>query len=310
MSAVFFGVGVFAARADLLVLRPGASGTGLPGGIVRLDDGRGIAQSEFGAANEGFDAMCLGPEGDLYVARDLLGADEIVRFDGAGRLRGKFAAVDGALVQAMAFGPNGDLYAIVRRYERDSTTAQRSIVRFDGRTGAARGVVIGEGAGGMISPAAIAFGADGMLYVADAQAGVLRFAASGEFIEAVVPRGRGGLEQAAALAFAPDGNLCVVDAAKDEVLRFAAGDGAFLGAWIAPGYELGAVAFGPDGNFYASRGRANQILRFDGRTGAPMGVFAMDAVLARAAGLLFIAPPQEQLALAGARTGATRLPRS
>ena len=65
---------------------------------------------------------------------------------------------------------------------------------------------------------------------------------------------------------------------SDEVLRFDAGTGAFIGAFVSAGSGgldgPEGMAFGPDGNLYVPAEYSHAIHRFDGTTGAPLAPLA------------------------------------
>lgn len=71
--------------------------------------------------------------------------------------------------------------------------------------------------------------------------------------------------------------LYVTSLGSDQVLRYDADTGNFLGAFISSGGELDApdgFVFGPDGNAYVSGFYSDNILKYDGRTGQFLNIFA------------------------------------
>lgn len=70
--------------------------------------------------------------------------------------------------------------------------------------------------------------------------------------------------------------LFVTSRFSDEVLRYDATSGDFLGVFASGGGLDNPVGltFGPDGDLYVASGDTNQVLRYDGNTGAFVGVFA------------------------------------
>lgn len=82
---------------------------------------------------------------------------------------------------------------------------------------------------------------------------------------------------ALAAPLADAAGLFVSNASGDDVLRFDAGSGAFLGVFVPAGSggldNPGGLAFGPDGNLYVSSRATGAVLRFDGTTGAFLNTF-------------------------------------
>jgi hypothetical protein len=82
------------------------------------------------------------------------------------------------------------------------------------------------------------------------------------------------------LALAPPGDpqssLFVTSRFTDEVLRYDATSGAFLGVFASGGGLDNPVGltFGPDGHLYVVSAETDQVLRYDGASGAFLGVFA------------------------------------
>lgn len=79
--------------------------------------------------------------------------------------------------------------------------------------------------------------------------------------------------------FAPpmtaQGALLVTSRFTDEVLRYDAASGEFLGVFASGGGLDNPVGltFGPDGNLYVGSGETDEVLRYDGATGAFLGSF-------------------------------------
>lgn len=112
---------------------------------------------------------------------------------------------------------------------------------------------------------------------------------SGAFRGYLVEPGKGGLAGATGVAFGPNGDLFVGSSSTDQVLRYARGTGAFLGAFVDGG-ELGgpfSLVFGPDGDLFVSSSARNQVLRFDGQSGAYRGIAAADSSLGTPIGVRF-----------------------
>jgi hypothetical protein len=74
---------------------------------------------------------------------------------------------------------------------------------------------------------------------------------------------------------AAQGALLVTSRFSDQVLRYDAQSGDFLGVFATGGGLDNPVGltFGPDGNLYVASGETDEVLRYDGTTGAPLGSF-------------------------------------
>jgi hypothetical protein len=286
-----------AVRADLLVLYPGSPGFGAVG---RFDAATGAAGAAFGHDNEGMFALCVDARGDVYVSADLVGYGLIYRFDRAGRFLGKIADVDGVDFTALTSGPDGLLYAIAFVAEpADRAVRHAHVVRFP-RDAPAATIFVSEGTLGMNAPRALGFGPDGHLYVADAEAGVLRFdGATGAALDVFVPPGRGGLADAAALAFGGDGRLYVASVRANAVLRFDALIGTFVDTFASGLSGPRGLAFGAEGDLYVSNTGANQVLRYDGQTGILRGALAGDPAFRSPTALAFQPALQRAVPLLG-----------
>jgi len=81
---------------------------------------------------------------------------------------------------------------------------------------------------------------------------------------------------AAPAVLAAQSELFVSSRFTDEVLRYDADGGAFLGVFASGGgldNPVG-ITFGPDGDLYVASGETDQVLRYDGASGAFRDVFA------------------------------------
>jgi DNA-binding beta-propeller fold protein YncE len=119
------------------------------------------------------------------------------------------------------------------------------------------------------------------LLVGNQAGNIVRYdAATGSFVDELVPRGRGDLSYVMGMAIGPDGYLYVGDGPRIMggdawVRKYDRHTGAYMGVF-ASGAALTlpiGITFGGDGNLYVSDDD-NEVLRFDGRTGASMGVFS------------------------------------
>jgi hypothetical protein len=123
-----------------------------------------------------------------------------------------------------------------------------------------------------------AHAADELLVADPASGNVLRYdAATGGFVNVLVPAGLGGLNGPNRLLLGPNGTLFVASYYTNSVLTYSAADGTFQGTFIPSG--SGGLAqpcnmmFGPDGNFYVVSYGTGQVKRYDGKSGAYLDDF-------------------------------------
>ena len=155
-----------------------------------------------------------------------------------------------------------------------------TIVMFDEGTGTFQGNFVTPGLGGLRSPDDLTIGPDGNVYVSSGgnsglnlfdptypqDSAVLRYSLTGEFLG--VAASGGGLIRPYGNAFAPDGSLFVSSFRTNEILRYNATTGAFLGVFASDnnggfGTANGlngpnGLLFAPDGSLYVTtEGTAN-----------------------------------------------------
>jgi sugar lactone lactonase YvrE len=172
---------------------------------------------------------------------------------------------------------DGHLYVAGRVYDTATDTfGPGRIVRIDGASGAR----IDEfGTDALRRPVDLVFGPDGLMYVADAEVGIVRFdPATGAVLDTVVANGTGGLAGASGLAFGPDGNLHVGSSGNHTVLCFAVVTEPppvvfpFLDTFVSSGSgglsEPDGIAFAPDGFLLVCSRGTRSVLRYSGTTGA------------------------------------------
>ena len=144
--------------------------------------------------------VLVGPSGDLFVASDEASpaTTRVLRYDGlTGDSVGGFVASNASNISALAFGPNGNLFAIdeiarvVREYDQDSGGPVRTLPLLVGNGCCARDLVFGPSGNLFVAmttsveefdrltgafvksfahapdlaPGAMAFGPDRLLYV-------------------------------------------------------------------------------------------------------------------------------------------------
>jgi DNA-binding beta-propeller fold protein YncE len=186
---------------------------------------------------------------------------------------------------ARAAAPAAGLYVV--------DSADDSVLRYDGATGAPLGTFIPSHGGGLTTGQDIVVGPDGNFYVSSwSTSSVKRYdGQTSAFLGDFVAAGAGGLINPDQIAFGPDGNLYVSDRFPGRILKYDGATGAPLGLLVGDPRLSGfvAFAFGPDKNVYASMFNGQQcVLKFDGTTGADLGEVACAPDISSAfAGLAF-----------------------
>lgn len=235
---------------------------------------------------ETIDGGAFGPDGNFYLPTTTFGQGSIHRYDGrTGGFIDQFVYYNSHYVTAPTacrFSPDGRLYVAGRTYDvTKGTYGPGRIVRIDGVTGDR----IDEfGTNVLRRPVDLVFGPGGFLYVADAEAGIVRFdPAAAAQSDTIVTNGSGGLGGASGLAFGPDGNLYVGSSSNNAVLRYAAAAAPMsttfplLDAFVPAGSgglsQPDGLAFSPDGFLLVCSRGARSVLRYSGTTGAFVDTF-------------------------------------
>ena len=173
-------------------------------GLLRLDGSNGLLLQRMPKGG----GFAVGPHKQIYVQEE----NVINRYDSrTGEFIDVFAEVD-VVLEAMTFGPDGNLYATRRiddlRYD--------DVVHFDGETGEYLGVF--ASGGGLQTPWGLAFADNGDLYVASTHpaGNVIRYdGETGQYVETI----EGWIGSAVDLATGPDGHLYVANWHHDGVRR-------------------------------------------------------------------------------------------
>jgi hypothetical protein len=139
------------------------------------------------------------PNADLYVST----SNGVARYDGStGAYLGTYitngaGGLSGA--NAMTFDPS-QTYLYV-------TSSTNQVLKYNARTGAYVGVAASAGVSNLSS---VQFGPDGLLYVLSrGNNRILRYTATGTYVDDYVPAGSGGMISPFAMAFGPNGDLYV-----------------------------------------------------------------------------------------------------
>ena len=151
-----------------------------------------------------------------------------------------------------------------------------SVLRFKENT-AAFLQQIGSFGDGLNGPYNMRIGPDGNIYVPGYFSGnILRYDASGTFIDEFIPPGTGGLVNPYDIAFGPDGNLYVASTGN-KIIRFDAGTGAFIDVFATTATDglngpIGLM-FDSDARLYVSGYVTNNVLRYDISDGSVIDEF-------------------------------------
>ncbi len=242
--------------------------------ILRYNGTTGAFISTFVAAGsgglDGPDDLVFGPDGHLYVSS--YNTDTVLKYDGStGALLGTFVAsgsggLDGP--RGLAFGPaDGNLYVASENNDR--------VLRYAGGNGSFFNVAVAPGLNGLNEPRYIRFNSVGNLYVVSHGSNrVLEFDVDlVTFLSPTLPSFPEGL-------VFNGGFLYVSSRSTNEVLRYNATTGAFVGAFVSAGSGgLNGpqdLVFGPNGNLFVSSIFSNEVIEYNGTTGAFIDEFVED----------------------------------
>lgn len=164
-----------------------------------------------------------------------------------GASNGSFGGANLTGPRGIAVGPDNNVYV--------SDVGTKSVVEFNGATGAFIKTFVSSGSGGLNFPYGMMFGPDGNLYVSSqATNQVLEYNGStGAFIKAI---GAGSpLNSPIGLAFGPNGDLFVASSmsSNGQVLEFNPTTGTYVGVFGPGVQQVSGLAFG-NGVFYVASG--------------------------------------------------------
>jgi DNA-binding beta-propeller fold protein YncE len=214
----------------------------------------------WGTTTTDFNPVTIGPDGNLYTTSGAVGLAQntILRYNGT----------TGAFMGIFATGPmNGPRTILFRNgymYVACENTDQ--VLQFDATTGAYLGAFVPAGSGGISGPHGMTFGPDGNLYVSGRSSNnVIEYnGTTGALIRTFVAAGSGGLNLPQGIAFDPSGQYLYVASTggPDEVLKYNAQTGAYVGPATSGLNWPTNVKFGTDGLMYVLDTGANRIERF------------------------------------------------
>jgi sugar lactone lactonase YvrE len=187
------------------------------------------------AGSGGIDAphgLTFGPDAnndgipELYVTGR--NSNTVTRYDGVTGLPvGTFVtAGSGGLTT-----PEGLTFDPSQTYLYVASSSTNQVLKYNAHTGAYVGVAASAG---LATPKDVKFGADGLLCVISASNNrIMRFNASGVYVDDLVPAGSGGMINPYRMAFGPDGDLYVTTLGNDSIFRFGTESEAFFSVAIS-----------------------------------------------------------------------------
>jgi DNA-binding beta-propeller fold protein YncE len=201
--------------------------------------------------------VAFGPDGNLYTSpASGPNANAIQRFNGTtGAFLSTFVpagTING--VRDIVFH-NGYMYV--------SGEGSSEVYKFDATTGAYLGVFASGNISGSFG---LAFGPDGNLYVSGREsASVVEYdGTTGAYIRTFVASGANGMSLPEGLAFDPSGQyLYVASSGTNQVLKYNAQTGAFVGVAASDNGGLTYVKFGSDGLLYVLQNGTSRVMRFN-----------------------------------------------
>jgi sugar lactone lactonase YvrE len=172
--------------------------------VLRFDATTGAFQGVFVTAGSGGisgpHGLTIGPDGDLYVSGR--SSFNVVKYDTNGNPVWSTPTGSGGLSwpEGLTLDPSGTYLYV-------ASVGSNQILKYNALTGA----YVGVGASaGLSAPKGVKFGPDGLMYVASANNNrIMRFTASGTYVDDYVPAGSGGMAVLSRLVFGPNGDVYV-----------------------------------------------------------------------------------------------------
>jgi sugar lactone lactonase YvrE len=203
-----------------------------------------------------FYGVAFGPGGNLYTSPGSgPNANAILRYNGTtGTLMGTFVPpgiING--VRNIVFH-NGYMFV--------SGEGSSEVYKFDANTGAYLGVFASGNISGSFG---LAFGPDGNLYVSGRESNsVVEYdGTTGAYVRTFVASGANGMSLPEGLTFDPSGQyLYVASSGSNQVLKYNAQSGTFVGVAASASQGITEVKFGSDGLLYTLSNQVGRIMRF------------------------------------------------
>lgn len=227
-------------QPDIEAINPNTGAELLPG-YGEVEDSTGaLATFPLGLA--------VGPNGSLYVGSTPVSGEGVTNVFQVSPIPGqstqyiqlKKGQTAPVAIGTIAFAPDGDLYfenALAGLDDSSNSTIQ--ILDYN-KVEKTLIPVITLAAGVIPLQGGMAFSPSGDL-VLDTSAGIEEYTSGGTFIETLAPEGSGGLSEGGAIAFGSDGDLYAIDYGDNDILRYNATTGQFLGVYLTSADLGGSV---------------------------------------------------------------------
>jgi sugar lactone lactonase YvrE len=202
-------------------------------------------------------AVTFGPDRNLYTCPSGgQNNNNILRFNGT------TGALMGTFVPAGTINGVRDI-VFHNSYMFVSGEGSSEVFKFDAKTGASLGVFA---SGNITGSFGLAFGPDGNLYVSGREsASVVEYdGTTGAYIRTFIASGANGMSLPEGLTFDPSGQyLYVASSGTNQILKYNAQTGAFVGVAASDNTGLTYCKFGPDGLLYVLSNNTSRIMRFN-----------------------------------------------
>ncbi|HMS55172.1 MAG TPA: NHL repeat-containing protein [Fimbriimonadaceae bacterium] len=213
-------------------------------------------------------AACSLGQPTAYLVSNYFG-NNISRYDAAGNFLGNVGGHSFFGPQAITRGPDGGLYV--------ADENNHSIVVVDPNMFTVSRVAVATGQGGLNGPTGLAFDSLGNMLVASFNTdSVKKYNPDGQYLGDLTIPGLGGMNGPdVGIAVGPDGALYVPSYYSNQILRYNADSGAFLGAFAnaTSGLSQPRTILWRNGSMFVSSDNGNKVLRYDATTGQFLGNF-------------------------------------
>lgn len=203
-----------------------------------------------------------------YLVSNYFG-NTVGRYDATGNFLGNVSGHSFFGPQAITRGSDGGLYV--------ADENNHSIVVINPETFTVSRVAVTTGSGGLNGPTGVAFDALGNLLVASFNTdSVKKYSPTGQFLGDLTTPGLGGMNGPdVGIAVGPDGTLYVPSYYSNQILRYNAETGAFLGVFanITSGLTQPRTILWRNGKMFVSSDNGNKVLHYDAVSGQFLGNF-------------------------------------